>query len=370
MLLTLITFFIVLSVLVLVHEFGHFLVAKKAGIKIEEFGLGYPPRILGKKIGKTIYSLNWIPFGGFVRLYGEELSHFAKATRDKAFWAKSKKVRTAVIIAGVLANFLLAIFCFSIVYSFTGIPKKTNEVRIVGVIQNSPAEKFGLKEEDVILEVDGQKIDNLEKFLNLIQKNKSVRVKLLVERKEEGNLLLWVTPRENPPEGEGPLGVVVSDTKIIKYPFWQMPLRGGIEGIKEALGWGALILTSLKKMLLDLFFRGVIPKDVAGPIGIFQVTANVAKGGILTVLQFIGVLSVNLAILNILPFPVLDGGRLVFIAYELVARRRPKPSLERFINAIGMAFLLFLIILVTINDLSRIPKVVEITSRLFSFWPF
>lgn len=352
--LTLFVFLITLSVLVLVHEFGHFWAAKKAGIKVEEFGFGYPPRLWGKKIGETIYSFNWIPFGGFVKLYGEELAEEKKG--KKSFWSQSKKARAAVIVAGVLGNFLLAIVCFSIVYSAVGIPFKTDQIKIVGIAQDSPAEKIGLKENDIILAVDDEPLSDLKHFVALVEEKRETQVKLLVKREKDnnGNLVLFLAPRAKPPEGEGPLGVIISNIEMKKYPFWQMPFRGAVEGVKEALGWGALIFSSLAKMLIDLIGRGVVPKDIAGPVGILQVTSGVARQGILTILQFIGVLSINLAVLNILPFPALDGGRLLFVFYEVVTRRKPKPLIEHWVNAVGMVVLLSLIVLVTINDVQRI----------------
>jgi regulator of sigma E protease len=351
MLLTWLTFFIVLSVLVLVHELGHFLAAKKGGITVEEFGLGYPPRLWSKKIKGVVYSLNAIPFGGFVKLYGEELEE--KKTSKGAFWSKSKKVRTSVIVAGVLANLVLAITCFSLVYSISGIPTKTNQVKIVDLAQDSPAQISGLKKEDQILAVDEVEVKAMDDFTRLIREKKGQEIKLLISR--NGSMLSFlITPRENPPAEEGPLGVIVTDIEIIKYPFWQMPFRGIIEGFKEAFGWTSLILSSLKKMAVDLLAQGKVPKDVAGPIGIFQITSGVAQEGILTVIQFIGVLSVNLMILNILPIPAMDGGRLLFILYEVISKRRPKPEVEHWINTIGLAFLLALLVLITINDLSRL----------------
>jgi len=370
---TLLLFLLILSILVLVHEGGHFLAAKKAGIKVEEFGFGYPPRIWAKKIGETEYSINAVPFGGFVRLYGDPAEGEVVGDRDfkRSFLGKSKKARSAVILAGVVANFLLGIFVFSIVYSFTGIPQKLRNIKIVGIAPGSPAEKGGLKEGDIVLAVDDKKITEMTEFTKLVSEKKGKEVKILIKREKEnpcqekvlggggfscqdGNLLFWLVPRENPPEGEGPLGVVVSDMEIVKYPFWQMPFRGAVEGVKEAFGWGWMIVVSLKKMVADLVFRGLVPKDVAGPVGIFQATGMVAKTGILNILQFLGILSVNLAVLNVLPLPALDGGRLVFVIYEIIFRRRPKPSLERWINTIGMAILVILLILVTINDVKRI----------------
>ncbi len=333
MFLTVATFFIVLSILVLVHELGHFLLAKRAGIKVEEFGFGYPPRMFSKKIGETVYSINWLFFGGFVRLYGEELGEGIKGKDSKqAFWGKSKRARTLVIISGVLANFVLAVVVFSIVYSFSGIPFKTGRIKIAGLLPDSPAVQAGLKQEDIILKVNEEKLKDVNDFIKIIDEKKGQEVGLLIERTkdnpceqkvfggmnveekpafscQEGRLILWVTPRANPPQGEGPLGVLVSDVEIRKYPFWQMPWRGTIEGFKEAFGWASLILGSLKKMVVDLVFHGTVPKDVAGPIGIFQITGVVAQSGFLNILQFMGILSVNLAVINILPLPALDGGR-------------------------------------------------------------
>lgn len=386
---TAILFLAILSVLVLVHEGGHFLAAKKAKILVEEFGFGYPPKIWSKKIGETIYSINWILFGGFVKLYGEEIEK--KAKKKSAFWAKSKKARTSVIVAGVLANFILAIFCFSIIYSFSGIPTKTEKVKVIAIAKDSPAEKNGIKPEDEIISVDDEKINNLERFTELVRQKKGQSIKLMLERKkdnpclekvlgggpssggfscQEGKLILFITPRENPPENEGPLGVAVSNIDILKYPFWQMPVRGTIEGFKEAIGWGLLIVNSLKKMVIDLVTQGMIPKDIAGPIGIFQITSGVAQSGILAILQFVGILSVNLAVVNILPIPAFDGGKIMFILYEVITKKRPRPEVERWVNTIGMIFIILLIILITINDVARIIDTTPLFFHLRSLLRF
>lgn len=376
MFLSLLVFFLILSVLVLAHELGHYLAAKKAGIRVEEFGFGYPPRIWSKKRGETVWSINAIPFGGFVRLYGEELEEIpqkmpAKKTQaiNRAFWAKSKKARSGVILAGVLANFFLAIVCFSVVYSFSGIPTQTNQVRIVAIAPDSPAQLIGLKEEDLVLMVDQEKVTGLDQFVALVEKNKGREIILEVRRDQE-ELTFLLTPRQDPPGEEGALGVVVSNIEMKKYPFWQMPFRGAVEGFKEAWGWGGLILQSLKKMVLDLLFLGAVPRDIAGPVGIFQISAGVARAGILNILQFLGILSVNLAIINVLPLPALDGGRLIFVVYEAIARRRPKPKIEHWVNLVGMAFLLILIVLITVNDLNRIFQTTLLGARLRSLWPF
>lgn len=367
MILTLITFLFVLSLLVLVHESGHFLAAKKAGIKVEEFGFGYPPRIFGKKIKGTVYSLNAIPFGGFVRLAGEELSE--ASLTPNAFWSKSKKGRTAVIVAGVFANFLLAILAFAAIYTVSGIPTKIAQVKIVGVLPDSPAQQVGIKEGDVVLTVGEKRIVSLTEFTQLVKEKAGQETEIGFKR-DGSELNVWLTPRKEPPAGEGPLGVVVTDMEMKKYPFWQMPFRGLVEGTKEAVGWVKLTLAGLGTMVVDLVRNGTIPKDIAGPVGILQISGMAARSGVLAVFQLLGILSVNLAVLNILPFPALDGGRLVFIVYEAIFRRRPKASFEHLINTAGMALLLFLITLVTINDIGRILETSSFLSRLRGLWPF
>jgi membrane-associated protease RseP (regulator of RpoE activity) len=247
----------------------------------------------------------------------------------------------------------------------------------------------------VILQVDEERLNDLNHFIKVVDQKKGEEVKLMVERErdnpclekvlgggpvgeepkpafscEEGKLILWATPRETPPEGQGPLGVVVSDMEMKKYPFWQMPIRGTIEGFRQAFGWTAVVVGALGKMVVDLITQGVAPKDIAGPVGIFQITGMVARGGILSVFQFIGILSVNLAVINILPFPALDGGRLIFVAYEAVRGRRPKPSFERWVNTAGMATLIFLIILVTINDIKRLLESSGILGEIRKILPF
>jgi regulator of sigma E protease len=337
---------------------------------VEEFGLGYPPRIVGKKIKGTIYSLNVIPFGGFVKLSGEEIEEAERLKNKKqGFWAKSKKARTAVIVAGVLANFLLAIVCFSVVYSLSGIPTKTDQVKILGVAEDSPAAQAGFLEGDLILAVNGKAVTSMGAFTDIVEENQGKEISVKVSR-EEGDLILLVVPREKPPEGEGALGIIISEMEMKKYPLWQMPFYGTREGLKEAFGWTGLVVKGVGSMMSNLVTKGRVPKEIAGPVGILQITSTVARSGILTVLQFIGVLSINLAVLNILPFPALDGGRLIFIGYEMVTRRRPKPQIEHWVNLVGIIVLMFLLFLVTLNDLQRIIETTSLGAKLHSIVSF
>lgn len=381
---TFILFILILSILVFVHEFGHFLMAKKSGILVEEFGFGLPPKIWSKKIGETVYSINLLPIGGFVRLYGEneaeDLDFKTKKIelKGRAFFEKNISQRLKVILAGVSMNYLLAIFVFAVVYTIAGIPTKINKIKVVGIAKDSPAFFAGLQEGDIVVSLDREKIEDVENFIKLT-KNKAGKLVVLEIKREksnpclnnskvlgggfpseekisclDGNLLVSLVPRKEPPEGEGPLGVAITDVEMKYYSSWIMPILGVREGFKESLAWGKMVLNSLFLMVKDLVYFKKAPKGVTGPIGIYQATGVVAKSGMLAIFEFLGILSVNLAIINILPFPALDGGRLLFLGIEKLRGKKVTPATEAWINNLGMIFLLFLVLLVTINDVVRI----------------
>ncbi len=356
---TLLIALIILSVLILVHELGHFWAAKKSGILVEEFGIGYPPRAFAKKIGETIYSINWLPIGGFVKLYGEDAVETGEGgvLSSRAFWAQTKFKRFLVLIAGVTMNFLLAALLFGGVYTAMGIPTETDVVKVVGVLDGSPAYDAGMQNEDVVEMVDGVEIYSTQQFVDLINQKKGSQMEIVI-RGEEGvyGKTVMVEPRENPPEGEGALGVVVSSVEMKQFVWWQMPFRGIAYGVKEAVAWGGAIAVGIYMMLKNLLVSGVVPQDVAGPVGIFQLTSSAAQAGFLSLIQFAGILSVNLAILNILPFPALDGGRLVFLGIEVITGKKVGGRIERWTHGLGMLILLFLMLLVTLNDVVRVTN--------------
>jgi len=355
MLFSILVFILILSVLILVHELGHFLVAKKSGIWVEEFGFGIPPRIIGKKVGETIYSINLFPFGGFVRLHGE-ITEEGISKPDRAFLNKNKRTRFAVIVAGVVSNFLLAIAAFSLIYTFTGIPKpaETGQVKVVGIAQNSPASQVGLMEGDILKSVQGQGLSQADEFTERVSQFKGKEITVSIER--NGEIVSYsITPRENPPSGEGPIGVAISSVDI-NYtfpPIWQRPFIGVYFGFKEALFWGGAVILGLGKMIANLF-SGIVPKDIAGPAGLFVVTTEAQKAGFFALINLLGIISVNLAILNIFPFPALDGGRLLFLAIEGVFGKRIVPKIEAAVHATGLVILIFLILLVTIREVRLI----------------
>lgn len=348
---SILVFILVLSVLILVHEAGHFFAARRAGVKVEEFGFGIPPRVWGKKIGETVYSINLLPFGGFVRLHGENFEEEIE-DKDRAFLNKSKIQRTAIILAGVVMNFLLAMAAFSLVYSFSGIPRETDKVKILEVTPASPAQEAGILEGDIVSTVGEEKIESISEFTKLIDEKKGEIVLLTVLRGEEEKKIR-LTPRQDPPEEEGPLGVVISSTEIYYPPIWQRPFVGIYYGFQEAFFWAKTVLVGLADIFAGLA-RGVTPKEIAGPVGIYAITSEAASAGILTLINFVGFLSVQLAILNVIPFPALDGGRLLFIGIEALFGKKVLPRIESIIHTVGMIILLLLIFAITFYDIKRL----------------
>lgn len=369
MLVSIISFIIVLSVLVLVHELGHFVAAKRSGIWVEEFGFGIPPRIIGKKFGETIYSLNLFPFGGFVRLHGESSENQVKKPK-RAFINKSKFQRAVIVTAGVFMNFLLGVFIFASVYTFTGIPtyvKETGRVEVLEVQEGSPAMQAGLKKGDIIKSIEGQAIESSGELQSVVDEHKGEQVYVLIDRVGEEQKLS-LTPRKEAPEGEGPIGVAISSAKTNYYkgPLWQRPLLGVYYGVKESIFWGAAIVLGLIKLISELFV-GKVPQDVAGPVGILAITSQAAQEGFLDVVNLTAILSINLGILNIIPFPALDGGRLLFIVIEAMLGKKVYPKLESVIHAAGMVILILLLLVITAHDIQGLINAGGISGFIDSF---
>lgn len=361
MIVTIIVFLLILSVLVLVHEAGHFFVAKFFKIKVEEFGFGLPPRAFGIKFGETLYSINWLPIGGFVKLYGEDeagagrikpsaTSHKPSADSGRAFYARPVWQRALVVIAGVAMNFVLAVLIISFLFSVVGVPIPKNKVLVSAVVANTPADKAGLKIGDVIEEINGTKITTPSQLVDIAKKHVGEKLVMQVKSQNAKVKSIELTPRKNYPKGEGPMGVAVSqDVTIKKYPWYEAPFVG----TKEALNQTWMIARGLGTLVSQLA-KGAVPSDVAGPVGIAQITGRVVDIGPYAVLSFISLLSLNLALINILPIPALDGGRLFFIVVEVVTKRKVSPEFESYAHTIGMALLLGLIALITLHDLVRV----------------
>jgi len=361
MLVTIIAFILILSVLVLIHELGHFLVAKKLGIKVEEFGFGFPPKVFGKKIGETIYSINLLPVGGFVKLYGEDAAgggsikksassqkQVASSQLKRAFFARPVWQRFTVVIAGVVMNFILAVVLISYLFGVQGVAIPTKQIHVTEILRNSPAEKSGIKLNDVIASINGQKITLTQDFIKEVKADQGKEIRLGILRNKE-NILVTLVPRKIYPKGEGPVGVGISNIEIKKYKWYEAPFFGTLEALK--FSW--MIVAGLSQMVFDLIVHGTKPQGVAGPVGVAQLTGQAVSYGVNATLWFIALLSINLAVLNVLPIPALDGGRLFFIIIEAVTSKKVNPKYESLSHAVGLAVLLGLMALITVFDVMR-----------------
>jgi regulator of sigma E protease len=362
MLLTIISFLLVLTVLVLVHELGHYLVAKFFNVKVEEFGFGFPPKAWGKKIGETLYSINWLPIGGFVKLYGEDDAGGGRLkvpnskkqeTKDekRAFFAQAIWKRFLIVFAGVFMNFVLATVLLTYLVMAQGIPNPGKDVFIAAVVKNSPAEKAGVQVGDKVVSVDSVVITSSEQLISYTKQHLGQQITLKIQDTKNKIQNTTVTPRVHYPSNEGAMGVaVVTNVIVTKYPWYQAPFVG----LKEACYQSWMILSGLGQLVGQLVTRGQVPQGLAGPVGIAQITGQFVQMGVNPTLSLLALLSLNLAILNVLPIPALDGGRLFFIVFEAVFRRKISPKAEGYAHAIGMAVLLALIVLITFHDVVRI----------------
>lgn len=357
MLLTIGIFLVILIVLILVHELGHFVAAKWMGIRVEEFGIGYPPRAWGKKIGETVYSINWIPAGGFVRLYGEDEHHPEEVTRDKssAFFAKKPWQRAIVLTAGVAMNVLLGWLLISFVLT-QGVLVPVEDVRIEEVAAGSPAEGAELQPNDIIRKFtveDGKEyeIKSTTDLIDATQDHVGETVLLTINRGDQ-TLTVSIIPREEYPEDQGPIGVVVSNMIEKRYSLFEAPMVG----LSHVIDMIRQLVTGVGGMLWRLVTFQRQQVDVTGPVGIGRLVGQARSFGAIAVFELMAILSVNLAVLNILPFPALDGGRLFFVVIEGLTGRRVKAQWESYVHQIGMAILLLLLFLITINDIVRLVQ--------------
>ncbi len=363
-------FILVIVVLIVVHEFGHFVAAKIAGMRVEEFGLGYPPRALTiAKRGETEYTLNWLPFGGFVKIYGEDglISGIETPESSRSFTSKSRIAQALVLVAGVAMNLLFAYILITGAL-MTGTPRalapdeiasaRNVELIVANTLPGSPAARAGLAPGDTILSAEdghyrfeGVEPSEFTKFiaqgggnttLTLTVKHANGKVEDISARPEAG--VVAADP------SRPALGVEVATVGVVPVSFGKAVVEGA------ELTWGATMLTlsGLWHFFYSIFTFSADLTQVAGPVGIAGVVGSASAQGIGYLLSIMAIISINLALINLIPVPALDGGRLLFVIIEGVIRRPIKPIVAASINSIGFIFLILLMLVVTVHDIYRL----------------
>ncbi|MCK4781934.1 RIP metalloprotease RseP [Candidatus Parcubacteria bacterium] len=352
----LIVFFSIITLLAL-HEFGHFIIAKKFGVRVDEFGIGYPPRIFGKKYGETLYSLNLLPLGAFVKIYGDEAEPLVqdKSQREKrdprSFTSKPIWQRALILFGGVAAFWLIAWVLLSFVFVIgvqQGISDEVQspgaKVLITAIASESPAQEAGLKPGDTIVKF--QKVIEVQDFIG---GHKGEEIILTIQRGKE-IFDVSLVPRISPPEGEGAIGIGLARIAIKSYPWYEAPLKGA-----EAVATMTyLLIEGLYKTIAQAISGTPTQAQLVGPIGLGSLMVQAAQIGLSYYLQFIAMISIYLAIFNLLPIPALDGGRLLFLGIEKIKGRPINQLLEQKINTVFFFLLIGLMIFVTIKDIGRL----------------
>lgn len=364
MILTFFIAFISLIGLIVLHELGHFILAKRFGAKVEEFGIGYPPRLFGKKIGETLYSLNLLPFGAFVKIHGE-----TGGVEDyRSFIGKPMWQRVSIVLGGVVSFWIIAAIILSVVAGVWGLPTAvkdeenhnliTPKVQIASIFSDSPAKGIDLKIGDVLSSINYQQteinITKIKEVQDFIGVHKGEEITLIIKRGEEV-FEKKVVPRISHPEDQGPLGVGLVRTALKPYPWYQAPLQGiltcGKLTANIVSGW----IMAIKSALGIAELPEGIEMEFMGPLGIFDLLREYFKLGINYFLFLVSLISIALALVNILPIPALDGGKLVFLAIEAIRGKPVNQKIEQNITASFFILLIILMIFITIKfDIPRV----------------
>lgn len=359
-----ISFVAILGVLVFVHELGHFIVAKLCGVRVEEFGFGYPPRLWGVKRGETTYSLNWIPIGGFVKIHGvlggDQMDMTGKTDAERSFTAKPRWQRLIILCAGIVMNCILGIVLFTVSYQIGApviledLPKgaiiSQQAITVVDLESSSAAYAAGVRVNDSIIAVDQQPIQSVEEMRTyLLGKDVGETVGLTLKRDQETvTIQTELIALSTTPSAVG-IGAYFIETGIMRLPI-HLAVR---EGVRQTGRLFVGIIVAVGQVLTNLFTQRPIEGQISGPLGIASLTYEATQLGSSYVIQFAAMLSVNLAVFNLLPIPALDGGRIMFLLLEWIRRRPVDAKIEALIHNIGFVALLILIMVVTIQDFTR-----------------
>ncbi|MDF1497407.1 MAG: M50 family metallopeptidase [Patescibacteria group bacterium] len=367
-----ILFLLVLSVLVLIHEAGHFFAARIFKVKADEFGYGFPPRAFGfvkvdgkwkfvgrkdeKEYKNTIWSVNWLPLGGFVRIKGEspeDSPNDPDSFQSVAIWK-----RIIILAAGVTMNWFLAFVLFASIFMIgapailedlpEGAVIEDRRINITHMLEGQPAEQAGLLAGDEVLSIAGVEPTDYENAVALIGAQGENEFEMKVARGEE-ELSLTLQPRYIEEIDKAGIGVAMANVGVVKFTWYQAIYQAGV----ATYTYTKMIIIAFGGIIKDLVTLKGVSDDVSGPVGIAVLTGQFAKQGIVPLLQFAAILSINLAVINFLPIPALDGGRVVFLLIEKVRRKALRPKLEAMIHQIAFLSLIILILLVTLRDIGK-----------------
>lgn len=354
-------FLFILGLLIIVHEFGHFIIAKRIGVRVEKFSLGFGPQLLKRKKGETEYSVSLIPLGGFVKLAGDNLEEYKGAAYE--FLSKPKGKRFWVIFFGAFLNYVLGFLCLWIVF-FAGYPTPTTQIG--ELLEGFGAKAAGLQAGDEIVAVDGQQVFAWEDLQNSIQaRSDSSKVKLSVVRGESEFSVDVIIKEKSMPDqfgqnrNVGLIGILPGDEIVmVRHGF----LESFGLGLNKTVGLTIMTYKALWRLISG---RMSMKESVTGPLGIFYITSKAAEVGIIAVIHLVAILNISLAIFNLLPFPALDGGHILFLGLEKIRGRALSVKAEQVISQIGVTVLISLALLVTYNDFLRFfqDKVLKILNK-------
>jgi regulator of sigma E protease len=363
MFVTLIVFLLILGLLVFVHELGHFWLAKRNGVKVEEFAFGFRPRLWGKKVGETTYAINLIPLGGYVKLFGEAGEGGKRSLKSKSIWQ-----RFQILVAGSAMNFLLGIVALTILFSvgftpiFPGAAENPfvdsrQQVQISAVSSGSPADLAGLVAGDRIVTFAGQAVNSDYQLVGLINQYKGQKVELEFIRSAQEPVTVKLTPRLNPPSGQGPLGTAISTVGQVKSSVLKAPVAATWESGK-IIGLSAVAFGNFVK---NLVVKQQVNDDVTGLIGIGALTGAARRLGIDYLAQLVAIISLGLGVINLMPILPLDGGHIAALGYEKIARRPLSERQLGYLATAGLFFVLLLFMIVTYKDIVRF----DVIERIF-----
>lgn len=353
---TVLIFLVVLAILIFVHELGHFLVAKACGIRVDAFALGFGPKIISKKVGEVTYSINLVPFGGYVKIFGEDPDDASTNGPDsmRSFVHKPKWQQVAVLFAGIFFNFVFAWLLITIAFS-SGVPAsvssypeyrdqmKGQHIIVTFVNEGSPAEKAGLKAGDTLV------ASSLEEVQNKINESGTGGVEITYKRNDVESKAV-IMAEQGIVEGKYAIGIAMDDVATLRLPIHK--------AIIESARFTWHIIGSTFVGLFDLIggmFNGTSSlESVTGPVGIAGLIGDAAKIGFTYLIMFTAIISINLGVLNLMPFPALDGGRILFVIIEAIIRRPIKPVIANTLNAVGFGLLILLMVVVTYRDIAKL----------------